>query len=133
MAQHLCIVARDKPLLLGYLNLALEHLSANGEELQIVIDRRPDSFQLGDAASAPSTVAPDQRRLHGVDELLRTQGYAIVSRAEGAPWQLSDRGEQYIDELAPVDELEEEEAARVPDRRRTLPQPPGLPGIRRFG
>jgi hypothetical protein len=120
MAQHLCIVARDKPLLLGYLNLALEHLSANGEELQIVIDRRPDSFQLGDAASAPSTVAPDQRRLHGVDELLRTQGYAIVSRAEGAPWQLSDRGEQYIDELAPVDELEEEEAARVPDRRRTL-------------
>jgi len=120
MAQHLCIVARDKPLLLGYLNLALEHLSANGEELQIVIDRRPDSFQLGDAASAPSMVAPDQRRLHGVDELLRTQGYAIVSRAEGAPWQLSDRGEQYIDELAPVDELEEEEAARVPDRRRTL-------------
>jgi len=104
MAQHLCIVARDKPLLLGYLNLALEHLSANGEELQIVIDRRPDSFQLGDAASSRSVV-PDQRRLHGVDELLRTQGYAIVSRADGATWQLSDRGEQYIDELAPVDEL----------------------------
>jgi hypothetical protein len=120
MAQHLCIVARDKPLLLGYLNLALEHLSANGEELQIVIDRRPDSFQLGDAASSRSVV-PDQRRLHGVDELLRTQGYAIVSRADGATWQLSDRGEQYIDELAPVDELEEEEAAaRVPDRRRTV-------------
>ena len=120
MAQHLCIVARDKPLLLGYLNLALEHLSANGEELQIVIDRRPDSFQLGDAASSRSVV-PDQRRLHGVDELLRTQGYAIVSRADGATWQLSDRGEQYIDELAPVDELEEEEAAtRGPDRRRTV-------------
>src|SRR4029450_6800184 len=41
MAQHLCIVARDKPLLLGYLNIVLGHLTADGDELQIAIDRRP--------------------------------------------------------------------------------------------
>ena len=120
MAQHLCIVARDKPLLLGYLNIVLEHLSADGEELQIVIDRRPDSLPLEHAVSAQSAVVPDQRRVHGVDELLRTQGYAIVSREDGASWQLSDHGEQHVEELASVDELADEEAARVPGRRRTV-------------
>ncbi len=65
MAQHLCIVARDKPLLLGYLNIVLEHLSANGDELQIVIDRRPNAFQIEDPVSPRSALVPDQRHVSG--------------------------------------------------------------------
>ncbi len=122
MAQHLCIVARDKPLLLGYLNIVLEHLSANGDELQIVIDRRPDAFQIEDPVSPRSALVPDQRHVRGVDELLRTQGYAIVSREDGMSWQLSDRGEEPVEELSPVDELAEAETEATHDasRRRTL-------------
>ena len=32
MAQHLCIVARDNPLLLGYLSIALDYLTRGGDE-----------------------------------------------------------------------------------------------------
>jgi hypothetical protein len=120
MAQHLCIVARDKPLLLGYLNIVLEQLSATGDELQIVIDRRPDSIQVPNPVSPPSAMVSDQRRVHGVDELLRNQGYAIVSREDGMSWLLSDPGGQALEELVPVDELADEDVPRAPGRRRVI-------------
>jgi hypothetical protein len=120
MAQHLCIVARDKPLLLGYLNIVLGHLTADGDELQIVIDRRPDPLPNQKSAAARPTTTPDQRHVRGVDELLRTQGYAIVSREDGVTWQLNEHGQERFEELDATDELAEEDAMRVPDRRRTL-------------
>ena len=87
MAQHLCIVSRDNPLLLGYLNIALGYLTRTGDELEIVIDRRPDhAFEPADGV----VVGIEQRRLHGVDSLLRSRGYAIVSRDEGENWRLTD-------------------------------------------
>src|SRR5262244_3099723 len=86
MAQHLCIVSRDNPLLLGYLNIALEYLTRTGDELEIVIDRRPNAaFE-----SAAEPVGLEQRRVEGVDNLLRSRGYAIVSRVEGEDWRLSN-------------------------------------------
>src|SRR5262249_52739663 len=85
MAQHLCIVSRDNPLLLGYLNIALEYLTRTGDELEIVIDRRPDSAF--EPAAVPAGI--EQRRGEGIDHLLRSRGYAIVSRAEGENWRLS--------------------------------------------
>src|SRR4029450_1068172 len=85
MAQHLCIVSRDNPLLLGYLNIALAYLTRSGDELEIVIDRRPDPGV--DPVAVP--VGTEQRYLQGVDNMLRTRGYAIVSRAEGEDWRLS--------------------------------------------
>ena len=88
MAQHLCIVARDNPLLLGYLNIALAHLRGAGDELEIVIDRRPPPDSVEAAAPQPA-VGAEQRRLVGVDDQMRVRGYAIVSREEGGPWRLA--------------------------------------------
>jgi hypothetical protein len=88
MAQHLCIVARDNPLLLGYLNIALAHLRGAGDDLEIVIDRRPPPDSVEAAVPQPA-VGVDQRRLVGVDAQLRVRGYAIVSREEGEPWRLA--------------------------------------------
>jgi hypothetical protein len=93
MAQHLCIVARDNPLLLGYLHIALEQLSAAGHELEIVIDRRPDPSSPGGAPHHPLPMGREQRRLHGVDALLRSRGYAIVSREMGEDWHVGDGAE----------------------------------------
>jgi hypothetical protein len=90
MAQHLCIVARDNPLLLGYLHIALEQLSAAGHELEIIIDRRPDRSSPGGAPHHPLPMGGEQRRLHGVDALLRSRGYAIVSREMGEDWHVGD-------------------------------------------
>ena len=120
MAQHLCIVAHDSPLLLGYLNIVLQHLTAGGNELQIIIDRRPDLPLRKEPVPPPPALVSDQRRVRGVDELLRTQGYAIVSRRDGMSWQLSDGGQLPAEELDAADELEEEDATRTPGRRRTL-------------
>ena len=120
MAQHLCIVAHDSPLLLGYLNIVLQHLTADGNELQIIIDRRPDLPLRKEPAPPPQAMVSDQRRVRGVDELLRTQGYAIVSRRDGMSWQLSEGGQLPAEELDAADELEEEDATRAPGRRRTL-------------
>jgi len=120
MAKHLCIVARDNPLLLGYLHIALEHLSAKGDQLEIVFDRRPDPFQQEESTSPRPSTVPDQRRIRGMDDLLRSQGYAIVTREAGMSWQLNDGGEVPAEELDAVDMLAEEDATRVPGRRRTL-------------
>src|SRR5258706_8399684 len=120
MAQHLCIVARDKPLLLGYLHIVLEHLTAKGDQLEIVFDRRPDPFQQEESTSPRPSTVPDQRRIRGMGELLRSQGYAIVTREDGMSWQLNDGGEVPAEELDAVDMLAEEDATRVPGRRRTL-------------
>jgi hypothetical protein len=123
MAQHLCIVARNQPLLLGYLNIAFEHLSANGSELQFIIDRRPDRLQ--ESAPPPQTTIPEQRHVDGVDELLHSQGYAIVSREAGMSWQLNeggqkDGGQKSAEELVAVYDPAEEAATRAPGRHRTL-------------
>jgi hypothetical protein len=125
MAQHLCIVGRDNPLLLGYLNIALRHLTAGGDELEIIIDRRPDPSTINGSAPLARTVTLDQRSLHGVDALLRSQGYAIVSREPGEPWHLGSAGERPI-EASDEEELDDalEPAAleyrTSPIRRRTL-------------
>ena len=90
MAEHRCIVARDNPLLLGYLHIALEYLTAAGDQLEIVIDRRPDPSSPGGAAPHALPMGREQRRLHGVDALLRSRGYVIVSREMGEDWHLND-------------------------------------------
>jgi hypothetical protein len=86
MAQHLCIVARDNPLLLGYLSIALDYLTRGGDELEIVIDRRPEDLSVNGHDTRAAGV--EQRRLQGVDELLRSRGYAIVTREPGNDWRL---------------------------------------------
>jgi hypothetical protein len=122
MAQHLCIVSRDNPLLLGYLNIALGYLTAGGDELEIVIDRRPDPES--DEVAPAVALEIEQRRLHGVDGLLRTRGYAIVSRDAGEEWRVSNASPPMADEQ---DELGDDTAdpaalapASAPARRRLL-------------
>jgi hypothetical protein len=93
MAQHLCIVARDNPLLLGYLNIALDYLSRGGDELEIVIDRRPDPAALESLNGAAPMPAIEQRQIQGVEELLRARGYAIVTREAGRAWRLASESD----------------------------------------
>ena len=108
MAQHLCIVARDNPLLLGYLNIALDYLSRGGDELEIVIDRRPDPAALESLNGAAPMPAIDQRHIQGVEELLRARGYAIVTREAGHAWRLASESE------APARAGADETAPRAP-------------------
>jgi hypothetical protein len=121
MAQHLCIVGRDNPLLLGYLNIALRHLTAGGDELEIIIDRRPDPSTVNGSAPLPRVMALDQRSLHGVDALLRSRGYAIVSRELGESWHLSSVGER------PVEVSDEEEHDDVVDAAALQYRSPPIP------
>lgn len=89
MAQHLCIVARDNPLLLGYLNIALAYLTRGGDELEIVIDRRPEPAAANGTLGHATDASVEQRRVLGVDDLLRSRGYAIVTREPGRDWRLA--------------------------------------------
>jgi hypothetical protein len=125
LAQHLCIVARDNPLLLGYLSIALRHLTAGGDELEIVIDRRPDPSTVNGSSPPPPGLGLDQRRLDGLDAMLRSQGYAIVSREPGEAWHLGNGSERLVEESdqAGGDDAVEPAALEYrgsPIRRRTL-------------
>ena len=114
MAQHLCIVARNQPLLMGYLNIVLEHLSADGDDLQIVIDRRPDL--LSDRA-AVSTPAGGGRGPAAYPRGRAASRPRLRHRLapDGMSWQLNDHGavpteEVPTEELDSVDELVEADA-----------------------
>ena len=125
MAQHLCIVARDNPLLLGYLNIALRHLTAGGDELEIVIDRRPDPSTVNGSSPPPPAIGLDQRRLDGLDAMLRSQGYAIVSREPGEAWHLGNGSGRLVEESDQAGRDDAVEPAALeyrgsPIRRRTL-------------
>jgi hypothetical protein len=71
LARRICVVARDHPLLFGYLNTLLRDRPAGAEQIDLVIDRRH-----GPAPKAPEV---ERRRPSGVDDQLRQRGFAFVT------------------------------------------------------
>jgi hypothetical protein len=71
LARRLCIVARDHPLLFGYLTTLLRDRPAGAEQIDLVIDRRH-----GPASKAAEV---ERRRPSNIDEQLRQRGFAFVA------------------------------------------------------
>ncbi|HEU5191406.1 MAG TPA: hypothetical protein VFX14_17105 [Methylomirabilota bacterium] len=70
LARRLCIVARNHPLLFGYLSTLFRDRPIGSEQIELVIDRRhPES---------PRPPDVERRRPSEVDEELRRRGFAFV-------------------------------------------------------
>lgn len=73
LARRLCIVARNQPLLFGYLATLFRDRPAGAERIDIVIDRRHDQAQK----------APEMERRRpapNIDDDLRRRGFAFVAQ-----------------------------------------------------
>ena len=83
MGRYLCIVRRDDPLLQGYVRVALSERMSNDDEFEIIVDRRGEVTDPGDA---PDRI--ERRRRAAAQRRLNEEGYVIVSlddRAGGLP------------------------------------------------
>ena len=70
LARRLCIVARNHPLLFGYLSTLFRDRPAGSEQIELVIDRRhPES---------PHPTEVERRRPSEIDEELHRRGFAFV-------------------------------------------------------
>ena len=70
LARRLCIVARNHPLLFGYLSTLFRDRPIGSEQIELVIDRRhPES---------PRPPDVERRRPSEIDEELRRRGFAFV-------------------------------------------------------
>lgn len=73
IARRLCIVARNHPLLFGYLSTLFRDLPPGAERIEIVIDRRH--------AQAQKTAGVDRRRASPtIEDELRRRGFAFVTQ-----------------------------------------------------
>jgi hypothetical protein len=117
MARHLCIVARESSPLYGYLTIAFRDRPPGAPTIDIVLDRRhPDAKD-----HSMNGGGPDRRRHSGVDESIRTKGYAIYTGPGGGAPSRSDEAfiERAIGLLADV-ERRGPLALRFNARRRAL-------------
>lgn len=72
LARRLCIVARNHPLLFGYLSTLFRERPAGSERIDIVIDRRH--------VEAQKTPEVERRSPSVIDEELRRRGFAFVAQ-----------------------------------------------------
>lgn len=70
VARRLCIVARNHPLLFGYLSTLFRDRPVDSEQIELVIDRRHPE--------APRPAEVERRRPSQIDEELRRRGFAFV-------------------------------------------------------
>jgi hypothetical protein len=70
MARRVCIVARNHPLLFGYLSTVLRDRPPGSEQMELVIDRRH--------ALPPQPPEVDRRRPSGIEDELQQRGFAFV-------------------------------------------------------
>lgn len=76
MASHLFIVAWDRPDLWDY----WRRWFAGVEDVQVILDRRRGERRREPQAYEPERRATDRRGLPGIEEDLRTTGFAFVNR-----------------------------------------------------
>src|SRR5688572_12978986 len=93
---RLCIVARNHPLLFGYLNTLFRDRPPDAERIELVIDRRHDA-----GSKAPGV----ERRSSGIGDELRRRGFAFVAGPgkEVSPRDAA-RTERIVEALAGVEE-----------------------------
>jgi hypothetical protein len=70
LTRRLCIVARNHPLLFGYLSTLFRDRPVDAEQIELVIDRRHPE--------APRPPEVERRRPSQIDEELRRRGFAFV-------------------------------------------------------
>jgi hypothetical protein len=82
MGRILYIVAREHPLLCGYLMAKVDARSPDGHSVEIKLDERKAERRRQSQARAPERRRNEQRRQPSLDHELRARGYATVVQHE---------------------------------------------------
>ena len=90
MGRVLYIVAREQPLLCGYLMATVGARSTDGQNVEIKLDERRGERRLQPEARDPERRRGERRRQPNYDSDLRSRGYATVVRS-GATLSSSDQ------------------------------------------
>src|SRR5260370_7138261 len=85
MGRVLYIVAREQPLLCGYLMTAVGARSPDGLRVEIKLDERRGERRLQREARDPGRREGERRRPPNYDSDLRSRGYAPAGQSETAP------------------------------------------------
>jgi len=87
MRRVLYIVAREQPLLCGYLMTTVGARSPDGHRVEIKLDERRGERRLQREARDPERRRGERRRQPNYDSALRARGYATVVQSEATPSQ----------------------------------------------
>jgi hypothetical protein len=85
MERVLYVVAREQPLMVGYLMTRVGARSPAGPSVEIKVDERRSERRLSSEARDPDRRSLDRRRRPSLDPELRDQGYAVVESEVRAP------------------------------------------------
>jgi hypothetical protein len=85
MGRVLYIVAREQPLLYGYLMATVGTRSPDGQNVEIKLDERRGERRLQPEARDPDRRRGERRRQPSYDSDLRSRGYATVRQPEATP------------------------------------------------
>ncbi len=85
MGRVLYIVARERPLLCGYLMTTVGARSPDGHRVEIKVDERRGERRLQREARDPERRRGERRRQPNHASDLRSRGYATVAQSEATP------------------------------------------------
>lgn len=85
MERVLYVVAREQPLLVGYLMTRVSGRSSGGHPVAIKLDERRGERRRSGEARAPERRSGERRLRPSLDRDLRSQGYATVVQSEASP------------------------------------------------
>jgi hypothetical protein len=85
MERVLYVVAREQPLLCGYLMTTVGARSSDGPLVEIKLDERQGQRRLSGDARDPERRRGERRRQPSLDRDLRSRGYATVVQSEASP------------------------------------------------
>jgi hypothetical protein len=86
MERVLYVVAREQPLLVGYLRTRAGARVPPGRLVEIKLDERQGERRRSSAARDPERRRGERRLRPSLDEALRTRGYAVVPSEAGSSW-----------------------------------------------
>lgn len=85
MERVLYVVAREQPLLVGYLMTRVSGRSSGGHDVAIKLDERRGERRRSGEARDPERRSSERRLRPSLDRNLRSQGYATVIQSEASP------------------------------------------------
>jgi len=86
MERVLYVVAREQPLLVGYLRTRAGARAPKGRLVEIKLDERRAERRLSSEARDPDRRSRDRRLRSSLDRDLRSRGYAVVPVESGESW-----------------------------------------------
>src|ERR1700687_5786516 len=87
MGRILYIVAREHPLLCGYLMAKVDARSPDGHSVEIKLDERKSDRRRQSQGRDPERRRGEQRSHPSLDRELRSRGYATVVQHEDSQWR----------------------------------------------